>query len=68
MPKNKTDNRTVEIKKDDQLDIQADIIIFGMKSKFAPTKRNEYGTNQLFQVLDETQLGYTFAKISRRKY
>ena len=41
---------------DDKLDIQANIIISGIKLNFLPTKRNDYGTNQLFQVLDEKQL------------
>ena len=31
MPQNKTDNRTVEIKMDDKLDIQTYIIISGIK-------------------------------------
>ena len=57
MPKNKTDNKTVEIKMD-TLDIQTNIIIPGIKLKSLATKKNEYGTNQLFQVLGEKQLRY----------
>ena len=33
MPNNKTDNRTVDIKMDDTLDIQTDAIISGIKLK-----------------------------------
>ena len=33
MPKNKTDSRTVEIKMDDRLDIQTDIIISEIKKR-----------------------------------
>ena len=47
---------TVEIKTGDKLDIQAYIIIYVIKLKLLSTKRNEYGTNQLLQVLDEKQL------------
>ena len=54
MPKNKTDNRTAEIKMDNKLNIQKDIIISGIKLKFLSTK-NEYCTNQLFEILDEKQ-------------
>ena len=38
MPIYKTDNRTVEIKMDDKLDIQAYIIIPGIKLKCLSTK------------------------------
>ena len=54
----KSDNRTVEIKMDDKLGIHTDIIISGIKLKLLSTKKHEYGTNQLVQVLDEQQLGY----------
>ena len=57
MPKNKTDNRTVEIKMDDKLYIPT---FFGIKPKILSTRRNYYGTNQLFQVLDGKQLEYIF--------
>ena len=40
----------------DALDIQTNIIIPGIKLRFLPTKKNEYGTSELFQVLDEKQL------------
>ena len=56
MPKHKTDNRTAELKVDDHLDIQTDIIMYGIKLKFPPAKK--YGTNQLVQALDEQQLEY----------
>ena len=62
MPKNKTD-KTVEIKMD-TLDIQTNIIIPGMELEFLFAK-NEYGTNQLFQVLDEKQCQLIL--ISRRE-
>ena len=52
MPKNKTENKTVEIKMD-TLDTQTNIIIPGMKLELLSTKNNEYGTNLLFQILDE---------------
>ena len=39
---------------EDKLDIQTNIIISGILLK------NDYGTNQLFQVLDNMQLGYIF--------
>ena len=73
MPKNKTENNTVEIKMD-TLDIQTDIIIPGIKLKFLSTKKNEHGTNILFQTLGEQQLQYIFTfakesiKIPIRKY
>ena len=57
MPKTKSDNRTVEIKMDDKLDIQTYIIISGIKlSSLLAT--SDYGTNQLSQVLGEKQLEY----------
>ena len=59
MPKTKSDNRTVEIKMGDKLDRQAYIIISGIKLKSLPTKKMT-GTNQLFQVLGETQLENIF--------
>ena len=60
MPKSKTDNRTVEIRMGDKLYIQRDIVTSGIKLKSLFATNNEYGTNQLFQVLDEKQLGYIF--------
>ena len=57
MPNNKSDNRVVEIKMDDKLDIQANTIISRIKLKSLSTEK-DYGTNQLFQALDEKQLGY----------
>ena len=39
MPKNKTGNRTVEIKMDDKLDIQTNIITSGIKLRFLSTKK-----------------------------
>ena len=47
MPKNKA----VEFKMA-KVDIQSDIIISG-KLKFLSTKKNDYGDNNLFQILDE---------------
>ena len=44
----------------DTIGIQTDIIISGIKLKPLCTKRNEHGTNQLFQILDEKQLGDIF--------
>ena len=38
MPNTKSDNRTVEIKMDDKLDVQADIIISGIKLNLLSTK------------------------------
>ena len=61
--KNKTENKTVEIKMG-TLDIQTNIIIPGMELEFLFAK-NEYGTNQLFQVLDEKQCQLIL--ISRRE-
>ena len=55
MPKTKSENQTLEIEMD-TIDIQTDTIISGIKLKSLCTKRNEYGTKQLFQVLDEKQL------------
>ena len=47
--------QTVEIKMDDELNIQTDYYFWNkLESLF--TKRNHYGTNQLFQVLGEKQL------------
>ena len=60
MPKTKTDNRTVEIKMDDKLDMQTYIIISGITLKLLSAKKSDYGTNHLFQVLDEKQLEYMF--------
>ena len=59
MPKHKSDNRTVEIKMDDKFDIQTDYYFLN-QIKFLSTKRNDYGTGQLLQVLDEKQLGVIF--------
>ena len=42
------------------IDIQTYIIISGITSKLLCTKRHEYGTNQLFQVLGEQQLEEIF--------
>ena len=56
MPKNKTDNRTVEIKMDDKLDIQTDIIISGIKSKFLFTKRMSTERNNFFKYLMKSNL------------
>ena len=50
MPKNKTDNKTVEIKMG-TLDVQTNIIVPGIRLKSLSTK-NEYGTSQLFHVLE----------------
>ena len=58
MPNNKTENKTVEIKMD-TLDLQTNIIIPGIKLIWLSNK-NEYGTSQLFQKLDEKQLEYIF--------
>ena len=60
MPKNKSDNRAVEIKMGDELHMQTNIIISVIKSKLLSTKGNDDGTNQLFQVLGEKQLGNIF--------
>ena len=56
MPKTKSDNRTVEIKMGDKLDIQTYMIMSGIKLKMLYAKNNDYGTNQLSQILDENQL------------
>ena len=58
MPKTKSDNRAVEIKMDDKVNIQTIVIISGINLKSLCTASNEYGTGQLFQILDERQLGY----------
>ena len=58
--KKKTDNRTVEINMDDKLYIQTYVIISEIKLNCLSTKRHDYGTTQLFQVLDEKQLEYIF--------
>lgn len=58
MPTNKTENKTVETKMDN-ISIQTSIIFLGIKLKFLFTK-NEYGTSQIFQVLDGKQLQYFF--------
>ena len=63
MPKTKSDNRTVEIKMD-TIDIQTYTIISGSTLNLLPTKKNDCGTDQLFQVLDGKQLEYIF-QISR---
>ena len=52
MPKCKTENKTVEINID--MDINTYIVIPGIKFKFSSTTK-KYGTSQLLQVLDEKQ-------------
>ena len=55
MPKSKS----VDIKIN-QLDVQTDIVIPGIKLKFLSAKKNDYGENNLFQVFGEKQLQYIF--------
>ena len=38
------------------MDIETNIVIHGIKLKYLSEKKNEYGTNHMFQVLDERQL------------
>ena len=44
----------------DKVDIQPDIIIYGIKLKTLSTKKNDYSENNMFQILDEKQLQYIY--------
>ena len=64
MPKNKTDNRTVENKMDDKLDIQTNNIISGIKQELLCTERNEYSTSHLFKYLMKSNLKIFFKELA----
>ena len=56
MPKkNKTENTTMEIKMNN-LDIQTNVNFPGIKFRIPIYQEHGYGTSQLVQILDETQL------------
>ena len=52
-------NRTIELKIG-SIDIQANIIISGIKFELLTAKKSDYGENNLFQVLGEKQLEHIF--------